>query len=315
MNRYRRWDLIRILCFILISGALGLNASQQSLAPAQRSEPNLAEILKKAGEYCRRLEIASLDFICQERISEKIDLSRDIVQRVFDEKPGTILYKPHSKQFLTSVKNRYLYDYQFIRKEDKIIEKRILLEENGREKSEPNAKLKTSVFRFQDILLGPIGLLGEKWQKCYEYRIVDKEALDGQATLVIQVLPRPWFQTKVLSGKIWIKRDDLAILRIEWHPESIGQYETIKERAEKYKATPLVTSVSEYGFEKNGIRFPSRDFTEEAYLTQKGKKFVRSETVVLYLNYKFFTVETEVQYATSPEIHKGGKQKVSPLPL
>ena len=272
--------------------------------PAQRSEPNLVEILKKAGEYCRRLEKASLDFVCQERISEKINLSRDIVQRVFDEKPGTILYKPHSKMFLASVKNNYLYDYQFIRKEDKIIEKRILLEENGRKKNEPNAKLKTSVFRFQDILLGPIGLLGKKWQKCYEYQIVDKDLLDGRTTLVIQALPRPWFQTKVLSGKIWIGVDDLSILKIEWHPESIGHYETIKQRAESYKATPLVTSVSEYGFEKNGIRFPNRDFTEEAYVTQKGKKFVRSETVVLYLKYKFFTVETEVEYATSPETRK-----------
>ena len=91
--------------------------------------------------------------------------------------------------------------------------------------------------------------MDEKWQRCYQYKIADKEVLDGRTTLVIQTLPRPWFQSKVLSGKIWIGVDDLSILKIAWHPESIEHYKTIKQRAEKYRAMPLVTSVSEYGFE------------------------------------------------------------------
>ena len=43
----------------------------------------------------------------------------------------------------------------------------------------------------------------------------------------------------------------------------------------------------------NGVRFPSLDFTEEAYINAGGNKFVRSEARVLYRDYKFFTVETE----------------------
>jgi hypothetical protein len=257
----------------------------------------LAEILRKAKEYCRRLEIASLDFVCQERVAEKIDLSRDMVQEMIEKTPGSTVYAPQAKVLLTSVKNNYLYDYQFIRKNDKISERRTLLEENGKKKNEPEAKLKTSVFRYQDILLGPIGLLGEKWQRRYEYGIVGKELLNGRPTVIIQALPKPWFVSRTLSGKVWIGEDDLSILKIEWHPESIGHFETIKQRAENFKAKPLITSISEYGFEKSGIRFPSRDFTEEAYLTQRGKKFIRSETTVLYLNYKFFTVQTEIEYS------------------
>jgi hypothetical protein len=54
--------------------------------------------------------------------------------------------------------------------------------------------------------------------------------------------------------------------------------------------------VTEYGFEKNGIRFPSRDTSEEAYLKPDGTKFIRSRTSVVYRDYKFFTVETDIKY-------------------
>jgi len=282
-------------CWLFV-GFISLNASNQSQLKEQPEGLKLVDILRRAREYCRRLEIASLDFVCQEQVSEKIDLSRDIVQEIIEKTPDTTIYSPQAKAFLTSVRSNYLYDYQFVRKDDKISEKRTLLEENGEKKNEPEAKLKTSVFRYQDVLFGPIGLLGEKWQRCYEYEIVNRKLLNGKKTAVIQALPKPWLETKILSGKIWVREDDFSILKIEWHPKSIGHFETVKQRAENYKATPLVTSISEYGFEKNGIRFPSRDFTEEAYLTQKGKKFVRSETTVLYLNYKFFTVETDVKF-------------------
>jgi hypothetical protein len=45
----------------------------------------------------------------------------------------------------------------------------------------------------------------------------------------------------------------------------------------------------------HGIRFPSRFSIEEAYLDSGGKKFVRSETTVVYRDFKFFTVEVEVR--------------------
>ncbi len=38
------------------------------------------------------------------------------------------------------------------------------------------------------------------------------------------------------------------------------------------------------------------DTTEEAYLLKNGKKFVRSLTTILYKDYRFFTVELEVNY-------------------
>jgi hypothetical protein len=212
----------------------------------------------------------------------------------------TDFFSPQIKIFVTPLKNSYLYDYQFIRKDDNITERRTLLEENGKKRNEPEAKLKTRAFRFRDVLFGPIGLLGEKAQNQYAYQLERGERLDGKKTVVIRANPLASAESRILAGKVWVGEDDFAILKIEWLPETIGHFETISRRAKRLGATPLVTAISEYGFEKNGIRFPSRSHTEEAYLTKKGKKFVRSETTVLYIAYKFFTVQTQVEYAARP---------------
>jgi hypothetical protein len=58
---------------------------------------------------------------------------------------------------------------------------------------------------------------------------------------------------------------------------------------------PKVQSYTEFGIEKNGVRFPTYDFTEEAYTGGGKSLFVRSTTAVKYKSYKFFTVETQIE--------------------
>jgi hypothetical protein len=59
--------------------------------------------------------------------------------------------------------------------------------------------------------------------------------------------------------------------------------------------TPRIVLTSDYGIEKNGIRFPSRYTVQETY-ARGVRRFQRSETTVVYDQYKFFTVETIVVY-------------------
>ena len=59
---------------------------------------------------------------------------------------------------------------------------------------------------------------------------------------------------------------------------------------------PEITAYSEFGFEKNGLRFPSRSYTENAYILKDKRKFVNAEMTIVYKDYKFFTVETEIEY-------------------
>ena len=66
--------------------------------------------------------------------------------------------------------------------------------------------------------------------------------------------------------------------------------EAIRETARRLKSTPQILQVTEFGFEKNGVRFPNRFSIEEAYVNKKGKKSLRSTLNVVYRDYKFFTV-------------------------
>jgi hypothetical protein len=133
-------------------------------------------------------------------------------------------------------------------------------------------------------------------QANHDYRIIGEEMVGGEKAVLLEAIPKPILNRPHCYGKIWVSEKDSSVLKIAWEQRSIGNYALLEERAKKYKANPAITSISEYGFEKNGLRFPSRDFSEEAYVNDKGGKFVRAQTSIVYKDYKFFTVETIIQY-------------------
>lgn len=272
---------------------LGIAAAVHSLSPPAQ-EVRLLAILNKALRYCRRLEKASLDFVCLEEISEKIDYSRDREDEV---------YIPLSTGIRTQIKiakkkqeNTFLYDFQFTRKGEFQRENRELLEKNGKKAREKDAPLETSVFQVRNVLFGPLGLLSENMQGHHEYRLVREEEVEGEKVAVVDATPKPTLAGPHAYGRLWIKEADGSVLKIEWEPKSLPDIENLEARAKRYGSELAVSLITEYGLEKNGLRFPSRDTSEEAYLKPGGEKFVRSRTAVLYRDYKFFTVETDVRY-------------------
>jgi hypothetical protein len=289
-----------------VSALAGL--AGQELSSPQSDPFELGLILKSAREYCRRLEQAALDFVCLEEVTEKVDISRDSKEPPVQKAPDVanptrgvsgsgymssgrpISFNPGSSD---KREHTFVFDYQFIRREGKVEEKRVLLEKDGKKATENTPLPPTRAFNFSDILLAPVRLLDERLQGFYVYRLTGHETLDGVECRVLEVAPRFSTISSCLGGKIWLKADDASVLRIEWDPSTFGNYETVRARAKGYKATPEVRSYSEFGVEKNGLRFPSIDFTEEAYRGAGGKLFVRAKTSVVYRNHKFFTVETQ----------------------
>jgi len=59
------------------------------------------------------------------------------------------------------------------------------------------------------------------------------------------------------NGKIWLREKDFSILKIEWDQSSMGNIIGIMEVAEKLKAKPHITFVSEYAYEKTAFAFPA----------------------------------------------------------
>jgi len=293
--------------------AFGSLAAQEPVKPPQDTF-QLGLVLKSARQYCARLEKAALDFICLEEVSEKLDQGHDRLSPGVKTSPvasnnsgttssgghtgGGMQGRPMSFDSRPGPKfdNAYLYDYQFVRKVGKVGEKRVLLERNGKKAGPKTPEPQLLAFHFADILLAPVQVLDQRFEEYYAYRLLGRDKVGETDAWILEVKPRLAGISHYLGGRIWLKADDASVLRIEWDPTTFGNYENILARAEAYKAVPEVRSYTEFGVEKNGLRFPSLDVTEEAYRDADGKLFVRSRTSVVYRDHKFFTVETQSDF-------------------
>src|SRR5512135_2161459 len=97
--------------------------------------PTLSDILDREAAYCQRLELAALDFVCLEDVTEKIDQSWDV---------RTLRWGSSARgRPPTSIKRTFLYDFQFVRRAGDVKETRTLLKKNGRETIVKGAELET----------------------------------------------------------------------------------------------------------------------------------------------------------------------------
>jgi hypothetical protein len=145
-------------------------------------------------------------------------------------------------------------------------------------------------------MMGPVGLFGARFQPGYEYTIVGEEKKKRRKVVIVEAEPKLDDPTSTnLYGKAWLFADTGDILKIEWNENRIGHFEIFEERGKQFERIPRIRVRSEFEIEKNGLRFPSRLFMEEAYSTKHGRAFVRSKTTVEYKDFKFFTVEVEIK--------------------
>lgn len=243
----------------------------QAYAQERTDQQRLAAILKKSAEYCRRLEQAALDFVCFEEVTEE------------------------SVRF-TRKTDVYLYDYQFIKKDKQTKEKRDLIAVNGRKTKSRDSSLQTVMFLYENVLFGPVGLLSESWQSYHDYRLIGEDSIGKERAVVIEATPGQVPLEPHPYGRIWIKENDGSVLKIVWDQKSLRNFKMIEEYAKSQDAEPLITAFTEYEHEKNGLRFPSRNYSEQGYILPGNHKIANARISVVYKKYKFFTVETNVDF-------------------
>jgi hypothetical protein len=289
--------LIRTLARIFGTALLTLNLlvaagslpGQSDSALSSGGGPDLPLILTKAAEYCEKLDRAALYFVCHETITERFRP---------DARPGFPSSGHRRIVFGATETHHYVYDYQLIRSRAGVVkESRTLLKEDGKDVKVPEAALKTSLFWHAKVVMGPLGLLSREHQADHDFRIVREEKYRGDTALVLEAVPKPGIRLQHLFGTIWLRKKDAGILKIEWNPASIDNYQGVEETAKRLNMTPRLLVISEYAYEKNSIRFPSRYTVKEIYSRgESGRRFERSEIDVVYDQYKFFRVETDVKF-------------------
>jgi len=167
-----------------------------------------------------------------------------------------------------------------------------LLEENKRKKNQEVAALKDIRFSGRYLVFGPVGFLSKSWQSHFRYEVLGRETVDGKEAVLIRCEPRVRGGDNDNTGRIWLDAADACILRIEWEPSSIQGYDDTAPEGYRKRVTWTV----DYGTEKNGVRFPSRQVVSEFLLDQRNFKIPLEEVAFEYLQYKFFKVGVEVKY-------------------
>lgn len=269
---------------VLVVAALVLRLPVQAQEPASGLALD-PMILEKAREYCQRLGRIPLYFVCTEQIDER------------EYSPPLKVLGPYPSARGRVKRQSLVYDYQLIRSGGSFQEKRTLLRENGRACHEEDAPLKTRVFKHKFMISGPDSLFSEYGQTHHRYKFLGEENVGKERALLIEALPIGAPQANLLYGKVWIRKNDSAILKIEWDQYCLGGFDRAARMAESLggNAKPSISVVCLYGIEKNGIRFPDRLTIKEDYQSLRGILRV-SETTVLYKDYRFFTVETDVRF-------------------
>jgi hypothetical protein len=248
------------------------------------TEGKLEEILKACARYCERLADASIHFVCREKI----------VEEVYHYQPGT--YFRHQPLRFDKERSTFVYTFRFRMEGMRIQESRDLVEENGEKKHEESASLKTAYYGQEITLLEPVGLLSEECQSYYRYKILSKERFKGETAVVIEVVPSD-AEADDITAKIWIRDGDFSILKIERVQKSLGDFEGFKRTSDGVALEPHITYTTEFLYEKDGIRFPTRHSIREAYyasfskLKRLIKSLIRSETTVVYKDYKVEMIE------------------------
>ena len=246
--------------------------SAEEIAHQQKIE----KILEKTAAYCHRLETALIHFFCKEVISEN----------------------SHSRY--GTIKKSFVYEYQLIKEGSKTTERRILLKLNGVRTRKEEVPLGTTVYKYKYLIYGPIAFFKKSQQQYFDYKIFKEEMFNNQRAIVIEAIPlRMVLSTKTLCGKIWLDADDenFAVLKIEWHPKFlIENFDESLENARRQNFTLNIDYYSEFGTEKNGIRFPSRYWIKKYHVNEKGKKKCKTSLDVVFKDFRFFSVGTEVTY-------------------
>jgi len=275
--------------------------------PSKTEEPQIrenftvpsADLMTRIADYCGKLENAALYFFCREKIEERLNRGRQFIQ-IWVENHDPLEKGPQGTGMgggsASGQKNNFTYDYQVIQKDGRIQERRILVEENGRALRDEGAYPKTKRFYINKAIYGPIGLLAREEQPLYNYGLLNDEFIKGRQAFVIDIKPKKPSSAKPVYGKVWVDKKDGSILKMSIEAESLAGYERISADYESRGIKPAISIEIDYGFEKNGLRFPSRITLKEAYSDPKEGVAKMSEMKVDYDKYKFFKVGTEVKY-------------------
>jgi hypothetical protein len=263
----------------------------------ENNEMDLNRILTHTADYCEKVKKMALHYVCKEEIFIKKYFYRE--KEVLKRIPGASTTALTTKlEVKGSRKVSFIYDYQLIRKFGEMTEQRKLLVIDGKNKKKESNQLTNIRLKYfsKYVVYGPVGFLSKFWQNYFDYEIIGKDSIKGKKAIIIQAYPNTARQENYNIARIWINYIDYSIMRIEWEPLSIQDYEEeiVRFPTGEYKKTIIWNVI--YGIEEKGVRFPNKQTIHEIFINEKNEKIIQEEIIFHYTDYKFFIVETDVRF-------------------
>ena len=277
--------------------------------------PELEKLLGLGAVYCGRLSAAALDFVCREQIRSQdyafyLPKQPASTGAAFTRKKtdsGEIIglaTRPRALSrdpFMTKTL-RLSSDFQLIRKQGRIEERRVLLESNVKAALRGAAPPDEKRYAALRPLFVPIDILGKDRQGFYRFRLIGREKALGRMTTVIEAVAKPGAPVRITKARIWIDPGSSQVVRCETRGLPIEGYEFIFDEASRIGVNPVSAMAISYETERNGIVFPSRVRLLIEYpvnIWGAGKR-TRIDTDIRYDQYRFFIVETEKAVIRTP---------------
>ena len=195
-----------------------------------------------------------------------------------------------------TIRSDYVCDYLYVRKGDRVEERRVVLKDNGKKMPDRNRLLEEKRFTALDPVLAAVDLLGRGRQALFNYRIIDRPDFRGRNAAILEVIPKSGNSRGVEYAKVWVDSENFQILRSEVQGVPIEGYDDVLRDSVQFRVRPYLLTTHIYEFEKKGIRFPWQSTIRVEY--PRHGEFTKDRTLKLkidmkYDKYQFFSVETD----------------------
>lgn len=274
-------------------------------------------LLKGVAEYCDRLQKEVFHFFCYEKIVESIEQELKYPERnralknFLDGNPQRrrdsryeVLNATRDRQIRSNyasrrkvTKNIYLHDYQIIKENWRVRERRRPLKVDEKIKKVSG---RTVIYSYK-AALSPVMLFSAENQKLYDYKLGKKKRVMGRKTQEVIVRKK---NSKTVLVSAWIDREDFSILKFNVFPEAIKGYNEIMHLNKKNMANINVKDVHYFGYLRNGLRYPTKTEIYISYdreprrvlnsmrqgnrVLHGARVFTKLQTLVHYKDYQFF---------------------------
>lgn len=261
----------------------------------------LGQIIDGYAKYSRKLMEMGLLFACEESITEtryrlKSEISHwDMKSYRYHEELSENFMKVIPAQIMDPnhiETNRYVCDYQLIKTEGQVVERRIMLKENGRKMPDWTKLLDEKRFYMLNPYLDSPKIFSPDQLSQFVFRLLGEDRIKGKKVYVIEAFPRSGANSGVRSAKIWATKENYQIIRSEIRGVPVEGYDDVLTDSVTLNILPEFLVTHEYKTEKNGVLYPERTDVKVEYPRQP-RNILKYKSEITYSKYKFFSVETQ----------------------